>query len=221
MQLKKNQKQNPKSCCAHLQNRLALKSDWWWTCDVVPGLITDPVSHSGLQLSQSEVKRSTTHEHLTVRHKHPPLWCVWNNPLCFSISSLLGGLAPSSTVHPSLLLSLFFWHFWSSSHFYTLGCWQQRRWKLWAPPLLFQKRCWEFLSGIQVSRHHRSIYPEHPDSPELKFRFKWEDLSLRVAVLSRLISVWVGESNNNLSWASRNFCVTGDTKQAEHTKLKI
>lgn len=30
---------HPKSCCAHLQNRLALKSDWWWTCDVVPGLI--------------------------------------------------------------------------------------------------------------------------------------------------------------------------------------
>lgn len=52
----------------------------------------------------------------------------------------------------------------------------------------------------------RSIYPEHPDSPELKYGFKWEYLSLRVAVLSRLISVWVGEPNNNLSWASRNFC---------------
>lgn len=77
--LKKNR---PKSCCAHLQNRLALKSDWWWTCDVVPGLITGSsqsfwtsvVSVGGKEVHHSLACDSQTQTPPTVR-------CLEQSPL--------------------------------------------------------------------------------------------------------------------------------------------
>lgn len=114
----------------------------------------------------------------------PPLGCAGNNPLCFTISPLLGGSVPSSTVHPSLRPS-------SPPRFFDIsgpvpispprGVLTAAKMKTphQAPPPRFPKS----LCEVQVSLRYRSINPEPPDRPEFapehKQGFKSEFLSWR------------------------------------------